>query len=216
MPRAGRVRDALAKCPLVIVADAWPTDTTRLAHIVLPAAGWAEKDGTVTNSERRISRQRAFRAAPGQARPDWWMFAEVGRRMGWHAEFSYDGPAGIFREHAALSAFENDGSASVQSGALAELDDAAYDELAPVQWPLPRPGRGPAGARLFARGGFPTPDGRARMIPLIPRPDKDREDFPLDFQHGAGARPVAHHDAHGPGAASDDPCCRPDTGHASA
>ena len=87
MPRAGQVREALKKCPLVIVADAWPTDTTALAHIVLPAASWAEKDGTVTNSERCISRQRAFRAAPGQARPDWWMFAEVGRRMGWEKDF---------------------------------------------------------------------------------------------------------------------------------
>ncbi len=85
MPRAGDVRAALSRCPLVVVADAWPTDTTKLAHVVLPAAGWAEKDGTVTNSERRISRQRAFRAAPGQARPDWWMFAEIARRMGWRS-----------------------------------------------------------------------------------------------------------------------------------
>ena len=184
MPRAGRVREALAKCPLVIAADAWPTDTTKLAYIVLPAASWAEKDGTVTNSERRISRQRAFRSAPGQARPDWWMFAEVGRRMGWASAFSYVGPADIFREHAALSAFENDGARLFNLGALAELDDAAYDNLPPVQWPLPRPGRGPAGARLFARGGFSTPDGRARMIALAPRPDEDREEFPLILNTG--------------------------------
>jgi assimilatory nitrate reductase catalytic subunit len=184
MPRAGRVREALAKCPLVITADAWPTDTTKLAHIVLPAASWAEKDGTVTNSERRISRQRAFRAAPGRARPDWWMFAEVGRRMGWANAFSYGGPAGIFREHASLSAFENDGTRLFNLGALAELDDAGYDELAPVQWPLPMPGRGPVGTRLFARGGFSTADGRARMVPLMPRPDQDREDFPLVLNTG--------------------------------
>src|SRR5579862_8497312 len=100
MPRAGRVREALEACPFVVVSDCWPTDTTRLAHVVLPAAGWGEKDGTVTNSERRISRQRAFRAAPGRARPDWWMFAEVGRRMGWADAFGYAGPANIFREHA--------------------------------------------------------------------------------------------------------------------
>ena len=166
MPRAGRVREALGNCPLVIVSDAWPTDTTALAHVVLPAAGWAEKDGTVTNSERRISRQRAFRAAPGDARPDWWMFAEVARRMGWENEFSYGGPADIFREHAALSAFENDGQRVFDIGALADLDDAAYDALAPVQWPSPKPGHGLTGPRLFARGGFPTPDGRARMLPL--------------------------------------------------
>ena len=170
MPRAARVREALARCPLVIVSDAWPTDTTKLARVVLPAAGWAEKDGTVTNSERRISRQRAFRAAPGQARPDWWMFTEVARRMGSGAHFSYAGPADIFREHAALSAFENDGTRLFNLGALAGLDDAAYDALAPVQWPLPRLGQGQSqpGPRLFARGGFSTPDGRARMIPLAP------------------------------------------------
>src|SRR6202012_1994476 len=83
MPRADLVRNALKKCPLVIAADAWPTDTTALAHVVLPAASWGEKDGTVTNSERRISRQRAFRPLPGEARPDWWALAELGRRLGW-------------------------------------------------------------------------------------------------------------------------------------
>jgi assimilatory nitrate reductase catalytic subunit len=170
MPRAALVREALARCPLVVVSDAWSTDTTRLARVVLPAASWGEKDGTVTNSERRISRQRAFRAAPGRARPDWWMFTEVARRMGWGAQFAYAGPADIFREHAALSAFENDGARLFDLGALARLDDAAYDALAPVQWPLPRPGQGQSqsGPRLFARGGFSTPDGRARMVALVP------------------------------------------------
>jgi assimilatory nitrate reductase catalytic subunit len=184
MPDAGRVREALAKCPLVIAADAWPTDTTRLAHLVLPAASWAEKDGTVTNSERRISRQRTFRAAPGLARPDWWMFAEVARRMGWRDGFDYAGPADIFREHAALSAFENDGGRVFDIGALSGLDDAAYDALAPVQWPCPVPGRGRTGPRLFARGGFPTPDGRARMVPLALRANEALAQFPLTLNTG--------------------------------
>jgi assimilatory nitrate reductase catalytic subunit len=184
MPRAGAIREALRKCPLVIVADAWPTDTTALAHIVLPAASWAEKDGTVTNSERRISRQRAFRAAPGQARPDWWMFAEVGRRMGWCDAFSFKGPADIFREHAALSAFENDGARQFDLGGLADLDDAGYDALAPVQWPVPRPGRGVGGPRLFARGGFSTPDRRARMIPLTAKADSQNKSLPLTLNTG--------------------------------
>ena len=82
MPRAARVREALAACPFVVVSDCWPTDTTRFADVVLPAAGWGEKDGTVTNSERRISRQRAFRPPPGEARPDWWMLTEVGAADG--------------------------------------------------------------------------------------------------------------------------------------
>ena len=166
MPRAGKVREALEKCPLVIVADAWPTDTTALAHIVLPAASWAEKDGTVTNSERCISRQRAFRAAPGQARPDWWMFAEVGRRMGWDHAFAYRAPVDVFREHAALSAFENSGARVFNLGGLADIGDTAFDDLSPVQWPVPKHGSGPTGPRLFARGGFSTSDKRARMVPL--------------------------------------------------
>jgi assimilatory nitrate reductase catalytic subunit len=182
MPRAGQVRDALKKCPLVIVADAWPTDTSRLAHIVLPAAGWAEKDGTVTNSERCISRQRGFRAAPGQARPDWWMFAEVARRMGWAESFPYSGPADIFREHAALSAFENDGARVFDLAGLSDISDASYDALAPLQWPVPRHGGG--AARLFGRGGFPTPDGRARMIPLAPRAETGAAGFPLTLNTG--------------------------------
>jgi assimilatory nitrate reductase catalytic subunit len=184
MPRAGRVRDALARCPLVIVSDAWPTDTTALADIVLPAAAWAEKDGTVTNSERCISRQRDFRAAPGSARPDWWMFAQVARRMGWEAEFAYAGPADIFREHAALSAFENDGSRVFDIGALAELDNAAYDALTPVQWPCSKAGHGRTGPRLFARGGFPTTDGRARMLPLAVAPAAPQAEYPLTLNTG--------------------------------
>ena len=184
MPRSDRVRAALAQCPLVIVSDAWPTDTTKLAHVTLPAAGWAEKDGTVTNSERRISRQRGFRVAPGEARPDWWMFAEVARRMGWRDAFAYAGPADIFREHAALSAFENDGARAFNLGALADLDAAAYDALPPVQWPCPKPGQGVSGPRLFGRGGFSTPDGRARMLPLAPTPDERQAALPLTLNTG--------------------------------
>ncbi|WP_026608031.1 nitrate reductase [Methylocapsa acidiphila] len=184
MPRAGRVREALAKCPLVIVSDAWPTDTTALAHLVLPAAAWAEKDGTVTNSERRISRQRAFRAAPGAARPDWWMFAQVARRMGWEREFSYASAADIFREHAALSSFENEGARVFDIGALATLDAAAYDALAPVQWPCQKLGGGRSGPRLFGQGGFPTPDRRARMIPIVVRSEGRPADNLLTLNTG--------------------------------
>ncbi|HSS13755.1 MAG TPA: molybdopterin-dependent oxidoreductase, partial [Rhizomicrobium sp.] len=184
MPRAGAVREALQKCPLVIVADAWPTDTTALAHIVLPAISWAEKDGTVTNSERCISRQRAFRAGPGQTRPDWWMFAEVGRRMGWEQDFAWQGPADVFREHAALSAFENNGARLFNLGGLAEISDSEYDDLAPMQWPVPKPGNGVSGPRLFARGGFSTPDRRARMVPLQLHPEEEAAEASLTLNTG--------------------------------
>jgi assimilatory nitrate reductase catalytic subunit len=166
MPRAGRVREALGVCPFVVVNDCWPTETTELADVVLPVSSWGEKDGTVTNSERCISRQRAFRSAPGEAQPDWWVISEVARRMGWGAGFRYRRPADIFREHAALSAFENDERRIFDIGALAEFSDPDYDAFAPVQWPLRRTTASTAETtRLF--GGLskiPTDDGCARFV----------------------------------------------------
>jgi assimilatory nitrate reductase catalytic subunit len=188
MPQAGRVRAALGACPFVVVSDCWPTATTQPAEIVLPAAGWGEKDGTVTNSERRISRQRPFRTPPGEARPDWWMMTEVARRMGWGAAFPYRRPADIFREHAALSGFENSGASRriFDIGALAALDDHAYDRLQPVQWPLPNGARSPS-QRLFGDGtGFATADGRARFVPTPYRPPASATDraWPLLLNTG--------------------------------
>ncbi|MES2918069.1 MAG: molybdopterin-dependent oxidoreductase [Pseudomonadota bacterium] len=172
LPDADRVRAALAKCELVVVSDCIAdTDTTRLAHVKLPALAWGEKDGTVTNSERRVSRQRAFLPAPGEARADWWAVCEVARRMGFGDGFGFANAAAIFREHAALSAFENGGHHGRRDfdiGAVADLDAAAYATLAPFQWPWRR--GEPAGQeRLFADGRFFTPDGRARLLPLAPR-----------------------------------------------
>ncbi len=166
LPRADRVRTALSACPFVVVSDCWPTDTSVYAHVLLPATGWGEKDGTVTNSERRISRQRAFRAAPGQARSDWWQFAEVGCRMGWPDAFAWRNSAAVFREHAALSGYRNDGRRVFDISAMADLDDRGYDEMVPFRWPLPAGAIGEAG-RLFGQGGFATTDGRARFIPTI-------------------------------------------------
>jgi len=162
LPRSSRVREALRACPFVVVADIKHNDTGKFAHVRLPAMGWSEKDGTVTNSERCISRQRAFCAAPGEARPDWWLLTQLARRMGWADAFNYQNPAQIFREHAALSAFENDGERAFDIGGLAALDDAAYDALEPIQWPVR--GDGASSARLFANARFQHPDGRARFV----------------------------------------------------
>ena len=172
LPDADRVRAALEKAECVIVSDCIAdTDTGRLAHVRLPARGWGEKDGTVTNSERRISRQRAFLPAAGDAMPDWWIITQVAQALGHAAAFDYAGPADIFREHAALSGVDNaDGLVrrDFDISALAGLDAAAYDDLAPVQWPV-RPDRPEGVARLFAEGDFFTPDRRARLLPVTPR-----------------------------------------------
>jgi assimilatory nitrate reductase catalytic subunit len=185
MPRAERVRAALAACPFVVVSECWPTDTSRYARIVLPAAGWSEKDGTVTNSERRLSRQRAFRKPPGEAKPDWWMLAEVGRRLGWQDAFSYRSPAAIFREHAALSGFENEGRRLFDISALAALPDEEYERLEPVQWPCPRGGKRSGVKRLFAQGVFSTERGRAHFVPIAWRaPEAPAHDRMLRLNTG--------------------------------
>jgi len=190
LPDADRVRAALRACELVIVSDCErDTDTTACADILLPAAAWGEKQGTVTNSERRISRQRAFRAAPGEARPDWWIVSEVSRRLG-HAEaFAYESVADVFREHAALSGLLNgDVGHDFDISALSALSDEEYDALQPVQWPVTAAlGKGVRGsARLFGDGHFPTTTGKARFVAVTPRapvnpPDRD---YPLVLNTG--------------------------------
>ena len=168
LPDNARVRAALARCPTVVVSDCVAdTDSMAYANILLPAAGWGEKDGTVTNSERCISRQRRFLPLPGDARPDWWLVSEVGRRLGYGKAFDYDSAASIFREHAALSGFENEGERVFNLAGLAPLSDADYDALTPRQWPVPGPGQAPeASRRLFGDGQFCHRDGRARLVPI--------------------------------------------------
>ena len=153
LPDSDRARAALSRCPLVVVSDCVASnDTLRYAHVALPAAAWGEKDGTVTNSERRISRQRPFLPAPGQARDDWRIVADVARALGFSG-FDYANAAAVFREHAALSGFENAGERAFDISQLESLSDAAYDALTPFQWPLRRDAAAPT-ARLFAEGGF--------------------------------------------------------------
>ncbi|RWD01910.1 MAG: nitrate reductase [Mesorhizobium sp.] len=138
MPDADAVEAAIKACPFVVVSDVLAsTDTVRHAHVSLPATAWGEKDGTVTNSERRISRQRAFLPAPGEARPDWWIVAEVAKRMGFAEAFAHAGPGEIFAEHAALSGYENDGARDFDIGAYAGINAEGYEDLAPFQWPAP-------------------------------------------------------------------------------
>lgn len=164
MPAANDVRAALEACDFVAVSDCMSsTDTTRAADVLLPAAAWGEKSGTVTNSERRISRQRKFLEAPGVAQPDWWIVCEVAKRMGHAGSFDYASPADIFREHAALSAFENDGTRDFDIGALAGLSDEEYDRLEPVRWPLPIE---TTATDRSDRLRFFTPSGKARMLPV--------------------------------------------------
>ena len=186
LPDADAVKEALARCELVVVSDCMRyTDTTACAHVLLPALAWAEKDGTVTNSERRISRQRAVLPPPGEAKPDWWSVAQVARRMGYGAHFAYTDASEIFREHAGLTAFENDGARDLDLSAFDQVSRAEYDALTPVQWPA-RKGEASGSTRLFTDGKFYTPSGKARCIAVSPRAPVNAvdEEYPLSLNTG--------------------------------
>jgi len=187
LPRAGAMRDALRKLDLFVVSENMRRNDTVAAgaHVLLPAAAWGEKDGTVTNSERRITRQRAFLPAPGEAKPDWWIVTRVARRMGFASAFPYRVAADIFREHAALSAFENQGRRDFDLGGLADISDPAFEVLEPAQWPI-RAQEKRRQRRFFADGGFFTADRKARFV--APEPPNLREavsdEFPFRFNTG--------------------------------
>jgi ferredoxin-nitrate reductase len=141
----------------VVLSEAYAgTETEAVAHLLLPAAQWSEKEGVMVNSERRVTLCRAFRQPPGEARPDWAIFAELGRRLGFAEQFSYGSAAEVYAEFVALTA-----------GRLCDSSGLSHQLLAdhgPQQWPFPvttQPGAGQA--RLYTDHHFPTPSGRARL-----------------------------------------------------
>ncbi len=166
LPDSARVRRALERCDFVVVSDCTAqTDTADFADLLLPAAPWGEKEGTVTNSERVISRQRQLVEAMGEARPDWWIVTELAHKLGLAEYFPYRSAADVFREHAALSGYENQGRRAFDISALAQLSDVDYAALAPRRWPLPAGG---SRGELFSDGHFFTPSGRARIVRVEP------------------------------------------------
>ncbi|RXZ36563.1 nitrate reductase [Oxalobacteraceae bacterium CAVE-383] len=194
LPDAGQVQRALEKCELVICQDIVErTDTNAFAHILLPAQGWGEKDGTVTNSERRISRQRSFLAPPGETRPDWQILCQVAQRMG-YTGFGFNAAHEVFDEHARLSAYRNGGSGEdaiprvFNLDGLAGMDRAQFDGLQPIQWPVSRKPSGAAAGtqRLFADHRYAHADGKARFIATPPRAPMHAADdgYPLILNTG--------------------------------
>jgi assimilatory nitrate reductase catalytic subunit len=199
LPDADQVQRALKKCELVVISDIIEkTDTNAFAHVLLPALGWGEKDGTVTSSERRISRQRAFLPAPGEARADWRIICQVAQRMGYDG-FDFSSAHQVFDEHVGLSAYRNgdngdnggsgDGPHRVFNlGGLRGMDQARFDAMQPVQWPLPADAAGEkrGTARLFTDGRFAHADGKARFVATPPRAPQHAtsSDYPLSLNTG--------------------------------
>jgi assimilatory nitrate reductase catalytic subunit len=183
MPDANAVASAIKGCDFTVVSDVTSqTDTARLADVLLPAAAWGEKDGTVTNSDRTISRQRAALPAFGDARPDWAQLAEVGRRMGWQKAFDFTCPAEIFREHAALSGIAGGLGRDFDISGHADISDTEFATLAPFRWPF----GAKTGGRFFGDGEFFTASGRANMLAVSPMPTaaKTTAEFPFRLNTG--------------------------------
>ncbi|TCL00451.1 assimilatory nitrate reductase catalytic subunit [Shimia isoporae] len=183
LPDADAVKSAIAGCDFVAVSDlSATTDTAVLADVVLPATGWGEKDGTVTNSDRTISRQRALMSPTGQSRHDWEIISDVARRMGYEG-FDYETPAQIFREHAQLSGVAANQGKDFDISGLAGISDADFEALQPTRWPVRA--NGAKSDRFFADGGFFTPTKRANMLPVLqPAPKEQPAALPYRLNTG--------------------------------
>ncbi len=186
MPNNTRVREALEHCPFLVVSDCVEdTDTAEYAHVLLPAATWGERDGMVTNSERRISRQRSFREAPGEARADWWIISQIAQRLGFKNGFDYKSAKEIFVEYASLTGKDNNGSRDFDISALSDLDEHAYDHFLPTRWPITF--NKPTGTeRMFEDGRFFTKTGKAQFIEVQPKGPANltNDEYPLILNTG--------------------------------
>ena len=168
MPNQEKIKQALKKCPLVIVSDCVASnDTLEFADVIFPTHTWGEKSGTVTNSERRVSRQKSFLKPFGEAKADWWIISEVAKRMGFAEQFNYDTEHQIFAEHARLSGLENNGSRAFDISAFENITADQYQRLQPFQWPQPR---GFAiklnDQNFFGDGHYYHDNNKAKIIPV--------------------------------------------------
>ncbi len=182
-PDAERFAAALERAELLVVQDAYhPTETAALAHVALPAAQWPEKDGVMTNSERRVSLVARALDPPGDALADWEIFARLARALGHGEAFGWPDAAAVFSEFAATTA-----------GRPCDVSGLSHERLrreGPIQWPCPAEGPDgeghPGTPRLYETGRFPTPGGRARFAatPHAEPADAPDEDFPLVLTTG--------------------------------
>lgn len=177
LPNARLVDEALRAAKFVIVQDiSEKSDTVKYADLILPAAGWLEKEGTMTNSERRITHLEKVVEPPGMARPDLDILLDFGRKMGFHG-FNFENAEEVYREHTQLTK----GTPIDISG----LDYQTLKEMRSIQWPVPHNGH-PGTKRLFENGIFLTSDGKANIH--TPGPFRQAEaasqEFPLVLTTG--------------------------------
>lgn len=164
-PDVAHARAALAKLEHLVVQDIFLTETAMLADVVLPAAAWPEKDGTVTNTNRQVQMGRAAIAPPGEARADWWITVELARRLG--LDWNYAHPRDVYAE---------------MSSAMHSHDNIPWERLereGTVTYPCHDP-EGPGEAIVF-HDTFPTPTGRAKLVPAAYRPSDEVPDAAFPF-----------------------------------
>lgn len=160
LPDNQMVKRALEACPFVIVSDITAeSDVAKYADVLLPAAGWGEKQGMVTNSERRMSRQRQFQIPPGEVKPDWWAISQVGQALCTLEKtqngFAFTSERAVFREYAMMTGMNADSPLKLDLSQHANLTEQEYEEWVPTQW---------GGGRPFADGIYSHPDGKARFV----------------------------------------------------
>jgi formate dehydrogenase major subunit len=169
-PDVQHARDALAKLDHLVVQDLFLTETAFLADVVLPASAWPEKDGTVTNTNRQVQRGRKALELPGDARQDWWITCEIARRIG--LDWNYSEVSDVFNEMASL---------------MPSLNNITWERLADesaVTYPCESPDQ--PGNDIVFGDGFPTADGRGKLVPAfyIPPDEKPDDEYPMVLTTG--------------------------------
>ena len=169
-PNLSHVREALARLEHLVVQDIFLTETAAFADVVLPATSFLEKDGTVTNTDRRVQMGRKALDPPGDARPDWWIIQEIARRIG--LDWTYAGPRQVFDEMRACMP------------SLTGITWARLEREGAVTYPCDSEDE--AGHDVLFADAFPTADGRGKLVPasLVPPDEEPDADYPFVLTTG--------------------------------
>lgn len=176
LPDIKVAREGLRRTEFIIAQDCYfPTETTEFADVILPAAQWGEKSGTMTNSERLVAGSEKFLKPPGEARPDWWIVSRIAEEMGFDG-FGFRNNEEVWDEYRRLTAGTNCDMVGITSKRLAK---------GPLRWPCPHP-KHPGTERRYANGKFPTESGKARFENVSCRPVAESTDgeYPLGLTTG--------------------------------
>ncbi|PJK27586.1 formate dehydrogenase subunit alpha [Minwuia thermotolerans] len=163
-PDVEHAREALAKLEHLVVQDIFLTETANYADVILPATAWAEKAGTVTNTNRQVQMGRPAVAPPGQAKPDWWITVELARRLG--LDWDYGHPRDVFAE---------------MKRSMKSLDNITWERLEREAVTYPSLSPDDPGQPIVFGDGFPRPEGRARFTPaaIVPPDDTPDAEYPM-------------------------------------